>query len=323
MEEKFLKLRQEREEQRQQRAKETVAITAQRQEYESEAEQLEAEVTQRLERGEVDAAQQHVDTLRTLVQDTTNSISLTAHEMARANAILARLQQLIDEKRTASAAPKKFAFSSKLKAKSTAEATTTGHKTTAATPVPPAAGASPPPGGSSATAGFGTIYGPARGADLFIRHAKSAFINDCVDCTVYCQPVAGSVFLSKCVNCRVYVACHQLRLKDCAGLDLYVWCASTPIIETCDTVRFGPYRCWGGLLQSTTADGTAYATHAEWVRVVGEIADTARTEQNYAKVDDFQWVKKSASPHWRVLAPGEEVTSDVVFGPPTPPTSVA
>ncbi|KAG5464157.1 hypothetical protein LSCM1_00337 [Leishmania martiniquensis] len=323
MEEKFLKLRQEREEQRRLRSKETVAITAQRQQFEAEAELLETQVSQLLLEGNLAESQQRIDALRTLVQDTSNSISLTAHEMAKANVILARLQQLVDEKRSSSA-PKKFKFSSRLKSK----------------PTPDAGLATPslPPKGTSNTKevtamadkrvaetvggiiGCGNIYGPFTGTDLFINHSRSVFIKDCVDCAIYCLPIAGSVFLSGCANCRVYVACHQLRLKDCTHLDLYAWCASTPIIEACAAMRFGPYRCWVGLLGSSTEDGKTYATHAEWVRCVGEIEDTARTEQNYIKVDDFQWVKKSASPHWRVLTKEEEQVSSNAFGPATRPS---
>ncbi|AYU83683.1 hypothetical protein, conserved [Leishmania donovani] len=323
MEAKFLKLRQEREEQRRQRSKETGAITLQRQQYEAEAELLEAEVTQLLQEGNVTESQQRIDALRTLVQDTSNSISLTAHEMAKANVILARLQQRVDEKHS-SAAPKKFKFSSRLKAKPTSDAepatpslSLTGisdtNEATATATVPVA-------GTVSSTNGFGNVYGPSTGTDLFISHSRGVFINGCAECAIYCLPIAGSAFLSNCTNCRVYVACHQLRLKGCTNLDLYAWCASTPIIEECDAMRFGPYRCWVGLLSSCTEDGKTYATHAEWVSRVGEIEDTARTEQNYVKVDDFQWVKKSASPHWRVLAREEEKASTTVFGPATLPS---
>ncbi|KAG5490201.1 hypothetical protein JKF63_00320 [Porcisia hertigi] len=322
MEEKFLKLRQEREEQRQQRAKETVAITVQRQQYEAEADLLEAQVTQLLQEGKVVDSQQRIDALRTLVQDTSNSICLTAHEMARANSILARLQQLVDEKRSG-AAPQKFKFSSRLKAKPTSDATCANSSSLQTEESDKnrgiAAAAVPVAGTTRSTSGVGNVYGPSTGTDLFITHSRSAFINDCADCTIYCLPIAGSVFLSNCTNCRAYVACHQLRLKSCVNLDLYVWCASTPIIETCDGMRFGPYRRWAGLLSSSTDDGKRYATHAEWVRNVGEIEDAEGTEQNYVKVDDFQWVKKSASPHWRVLTKEEERVSNTTFGPATQP----
>ncbi|KAG5488728.1 hypothetical protein JIQ42_00343 [Leishmania sp. Namibia] len=324
MEEKFLKLRQEREEQRRQRSKETVDITVQRQQFEAEAELLEAQVSQLLQDGNVAESQQRIDALRALVQDTFNSISLTAHEMAKANVILSRLQQLIDKKRS-SAAPKKFKFSSRLKAKPTSDVELS---TPSVSPsgISDANGESamafvPDTGAVSSASGFGNVYGSYTGTDLFISHSRSVFVKDCVNCTIYCLPIAGSVFLTSCTNCRVYVACHQLRLKSCTNLDLYAWCASTPIIETCDAMRFGPYRCWMGLLRSCTEDGRAFATHAEWVRSVGEIEDTARTEQNYVKVDDFQWVKKSASPHWRVLTREEEKVSTTVFGPATRPSS--
>ncbi|KPI84907.1 hypothetical protein ABL78_6032 [Leptomonas seymouri] len=328
MEEKFLKGRQEREEQRLQRSKDGVEITAQRQQYEAEADQLETEVTRLLKEDKVAESQQRIDALRKLVQDTSNSISLTAYDMAKANAILSRLQQLVDEAKRAEAGPKKFRFSSRLKTKTgsrpaasspttSAEfgnASATGISTEATEAFAPHTSVC-----SGLTVGFGNSYGPSSGTDLFIASSKGVFINNCTGCSIFCLPIAGSVFISGCANCRVYVACHQLRLKDCRDTDIFVWCASTPIIETCTNMRFGPYKCWKGLLSSTAGDGATYATHAEWVRCVGEIADTEHTERSYANVDDFQWVRKTASPHWRVMKAEEETHSSTVFGPAMPP----
>lgn len=340
-----MKNRQEREEQRQQRTKEGVEATAQRQQYEAEAEQLETAVTQLLKENNVAESQQRIDALRKLVQDTANSISLTAHDMAKANAILARLQQLVDDARATQAGAKKFKFSSRLKTKvnggsnnisesgatttktadgsstdlAEAPASATSNGAAATTSAVATANATSAVHGSSSP-GFGNVYGPSSDTSLFIADSKGVFINGCTNCHIYCLPIAGSVFLSRCVNCHVYVACHQLRLKDCRDTDIFVWCASTPIIESCSEMRFGPYRCWAGLLSSTAAStGATYATVAEWVRCVGEIADTAHTEDNYASVEDFQWVRKTASPNWRVMTEAEQTHDSTLFGPATPP----
>lgn len=331
MEEKFLKGRQEREGQRLQRSKEDDDITVLRQQYESEVDNLESEVTQLLASNKVAESQERIDALRRLVQDAAHSIALTAHDMAKANALLARLQQLVDDAQSTTAGTKKFKFSSRLKSKTApanndknvSSSTTTEVRCDAlpaAAKTLEVAGAGGR-GGSSSSAGFGNSYGPCSHSDLFIAHSKGVFISGCTDCAIYCVPVAGSIFLSNCVNCRVYVACHQLRLKDCRDTDIFVWCASTPIIESCDGMRFGPYTCWEGLLNSAAPNGLHYATHAEWVRQVGEIADTAQTEQNYTAVDDFQWVRKTASPHWRVMAEAEQQRNTTAFGPATPPNS--
>lgn len=333
MEEKFLKGRQEREEQRLQRTKEGVEITVQRQQYEAEAEQLETEVTRLLNDNNVAESQVRIDALRKLVQDTSNSIALTAHDMAKANAILAHLQQLVDEAKTVHAGPKKFRFSSRLKTKTANESTAVSPAATSAdaqctrvvsAEAQAAAGtAAPVSARGSSTTGFGNSYGPSSGADVFIADSKGAFINSCVNCAIFCLPIAGSVFLSDCAHCRVYVACQQLRMKDCHDMDIFVWCASTPVIESCDGVRFGPYTCWDGLLHSTASNGATYATHAEWVRCVGEMADTAHTAHNYTNVEDFQWVRKTVSPHWRVMMGAEETRNSTIFGPATPPNKVA
>lgn len=324
MEEKFLKSRQEREEQRQQRTKEGVEVTAQRLQYEAEAEQLESEVAQLLKENNVAESQQRIDALRRLVQDTANSISLTAHDMAKANAILAHLQQLVDEAKATQAGPKKFKFSSRLKTKASSGPSPASTAAMEVESAPANATAAAATAQGSSSVGAGNSYGPASGTDLFIADSKGVFINGCANCRIFCLPIAGSVFLSNCANCRVYVACHQLRLKDCRDTDLFVWCASTPIIESCDGMRFGPYSCWDGLLMSTAvSSGATHATVAEWVRCVGEITDTTSTERNYANVDDFQWVRKTPSPHWRVMTAAEETHETVPFGPATPPNKAA
>jgi tubulin-specific chaperone C len=332
MEERFLKGRQEREEQRQQRSKEGEAASTLRMQYEAEAEQLEAEVAQLLTGGNISGSQQRIDALRKLVQDTSNSIVLTAHDMAKANAILARLQQQVDDAKGAQAGLKKFKFSSRLKTKaasgpgpsSKSPTTASEAESTPASSAKPVNAAAPSAAArGSSGASFGNTYGPSSGTDLFIADSKGVFINGCMNCRVFCLPIAGSVFLSNCANCCVYVACQQLRLKDCRDTDLFVWCASTPIIESCSRMRFGPYSCWDGLLNSAASNGATHATHAEWVRCVGEISATAQTEHNYENVDDFQWVRKTASPHWRVMTEAEQTHSSTPFGPATPPNSAA
>lgn len=328
MEDKFLKGRQEREEQRCQRSKEGFDITELRQQYEAEAEQLEVEVKHLLAEQKVAESQERIDALRTLVQDTSNTIALTAHDMAKSNAILARLQQLVDDAKKTNAGARKFKFSSRLKAKplggaTVSSPTSSAEKADASTVSTKLSAATTTCTRGSSTTGAGNSYGPSEGTNLFIASSKGVFVSGCTDCSIFCLPVAGSVFLSNCARCRVYVACHQLRLKDCHDTDIFVWCSSTPIIESCTGMRFGAYTCWDGLVQSRSQDGATYATHAEWVCQVGEIVDTAHTEHNYATVDDFQWVRKTASPHWRVMTEAEAMHNGTVFGPATPPNNAA
>lgn len=305
MEEKFLKSRQEREEERVGKSCHASELTVLRKQFDEQSSALRQAVEDNLGEGKVEEAQTLANHFRALVRDAVNNESLTAYDMARANATLSRLQQSIDGRKSGkSTAIKKFRFSRARPTSAVADLP----PMISATSLAAATTHSPPEASNS----FDTIYGPASNTTIFIDHSKAVFVKDCTDCTLLAVPIAGSVFISGCCDCAIYVACHQLRMKDCHRVDVYVWCASTPIIESCDGMRFGPYEQWTGLLRSTVAS-CSFSTHREWAAAVGDIHDAARTAETYRSVDDFQWLKKSASPHWRVLAPSERQGCDTVF----------
>ncbi|CAD2212827.1 Tubulin binding cofactor C, putative [Angomonas deanei] len=317
-EEKFLKARQEREESRLQAVaeREISETGAQRQQFEEQLTVLEAAVEQQARSGALEEAEEQLGTLRRLVQDTSHSTPLTAFEMSKANRMLARLEQLLLQERrqknaasTSEGAPgKKFKFSSKAKAKVEEKAPTT------------TAGLVTAPDSSVAPIGS-KVYGQQTGGHLFIAPSRAVFIRDCTNTTIYCAPTAGSAFFTNLTDCTVYVCCHQLRLNRCRGVSLYVWCSSTPIIEYSEGVGFGPYSCWRGLTQSTI-DGQQHATSEEWATTVGEQTNMERVRLSYTVVDDFQWLKKTASPHWRVMEESEWAYSEEVFGEPAVPVVV-
>lgn len=333
MEEKFLKAREERETHRLGRAKEVSEVAAQRQLFDEQAGALERAAEAQLAASNRAGAQSALSELRALVLDASNSVSLTGHDMARANGTLARLQLAVDGSPAtavaavaeaeavgggegapaspASPAGRKFKFSKKVKE---------AH--------PPAAGgqaagdADPSHAATAAAGSHGATYGPAEDTAVFVPPSRAAFIQDCRGCTVLAVPIAGSVFVSNCRDCSIYVCCHQLRMKDCHNMAVYVWCASTPIIENCDGMRFGPYTRWTGLLRSSVAvppsgELVSFPTHEEWVRTVGDIADLDRTRLSYEAVDDFQWLRKTASPNWRAMTEEEAAEETTPFPPAT------
>ncbi|RNF24875.1 tubulin-specific chaperone C [Trypanosoma conorhini] len=311
MEERFLRTRAEREEARQQKAAVPSPVAVDKLEFERQAKDFEREVAQLLGDGDARAAQERVNRFKRLVQEATSNAALTSHEMARSNATLARLQGLIDAKRDTAGRAKAFKFSAQPKSGG-AEAVV-GERQAASS-----ASASSLRRGHEEQSRAGNVYGYAQGRTLCVGPAKAVFLRECEGCEVLLLPVPGSVFISDCARCKVYVACHQLRLKNCTDVDVYVWCASTPIIECCSGMRFGPYSCWTGLLQSRV-EGHAYATHEEWVGGLGEQRVEERTKNAYQTVDDFQWLKKTPSPHWSVLPPETWETSSRRFVQGEPP----
>ncbi|CCW65640.1 unnamed protein product [Phytomonas sp. EM1] len=321
MEEKFLKARQERMENNANRSRDTSELAQLRQQFNDEFTKKEREVDYRINQGSLEDAQQILNQMRALVQDASNSISLTAYDMSKANAILSRLQQALDGRRGLASECRKFRFSqisksSKVEAENKNDASQSKSK-------PPDTVKTVVSCDTTATMTVNTnqtVYGHAKDTTLFVPHGKAAFIKDCVGCTILALPIAGSVFVSDCSNCTLYVACHQLRLKDCHEVDVYVCCASIPIIERCDGMRFGPYYCWSGLLRSAMDDGRTYDSHIEWVHEVGEIQNSERMESSFKGVNDFQWLKRLPSPHWRVLDVKEMKEVATVFQAPVSQT---
>nr|CCC95523.1 unnamed protein product [Trypanosoma congolense IL3000] len=290
MEEKFLRTRAERTEARQQRGSDSAGSALERQQFEDQSKAFEQDIVQCLGDGDGASAQERLNAFKIVVQEATSSNVLTAYDMAKSNSTLSRLQALIDAKRSDPQASKSFKFSFTPKSR---------NPCTAAEAVATSQRAAESDGDTTRSTGS-TIT--TRGKTLFITPSKAVFLRACEDCVIMIPPVAGSVFVSDCSKCKIYVACHQLRLKCCTELDVYVSCASTPIIECCSGMRFGPYSCWTGILKSRIA-GQQYATHEEWIRRLGEIDDPQRAEEAYETVDDFQWIKKTPSPNWCVLTP--------------------
>lgn len=85
--------------------------------------------------------------------------------------------------------------------------------------------------------------------------------------------------------------------------NIYLFCASHPIIEDCTGLGFT------SLPASFPSGG-----------VVGKDGQAAEVVNRFAEVDDFKWLKAEASPNWRVLREDElvdeSVWRDVVPGKP-------
>jgi len=100
--------------------------------------------------------------------------------------------------------------------------------------------------------------------------------------------VAGPVHITALKNTVVVVAARQVRIHECKNVDVYLHCASHPIIEDCSGMRFAPIPEFH-MLKS----------------------DTEAPTNQWDQVDDFKWLKAEASPNWSVLPRGERVEEDV------------
>ncbi|KAI8916867.1 tubulin binding cofactor C-domain-containing protein [Entophlyctis helioformis] len=103
-------------------------------------------------------------------------------------------------------------------------------------------------------------------------------------------PIRGSILVQQCTKSLIAVACRQCRVHESRDLVLHLFVPSHPIIEDCDGVRFAPYDPASG-----PRDWTARL----------QMAGLDPTRNQFDQVEDFNWLKQQASPHWRVMRPGE------------------
>ncbi|KAI0412069.1 tubulin binding cofactor C-domain-containing protein [Xylaria grammica] len=99
--------------------------------------------------------------------------------------------------------------------------------------------------------------------------------------------VAGPAHITGIEDSIVVVAARQVRMHDCKNVQVYLHCTSHPIIEDCSRMAFAPLP-------------TFYANEST----------TTETNQ-WDKVDDFKWLKDTASPNWSILTEESRVLDDV------------
>ncbi|RYP89558.1 hypothetical protein DL770_004331 [Monosporascus sp. CRB-9-2] len=135
-----------------------------------------------------------------------------------------------------------------------------------------------------------TVKGGRPFAGLALRNVRrSLVVAGRVDGPAHVTGVEGSV---------VVVAARQVRMHDCHDVDVYLHCASHPIIEDCSGVRFAPIPA-------------AYLPE-----------ELNKAPNQWDQVDDFKWLKSDPSPNWSVLPEGERISDarwrDAFGGDPSP-----
>nr|CAD7430881.1 unnamed protein product [Timema monikensis] len=75
-----------------------------------------------------------------------------------------------------------------------------------------------------------------------LDHINSVNMDNCTNCTVVFSAVRGSVFLRECKECVCLTACGQLRTRDCWKMNVFLLCATQPIIESSTSIHMGCYQ---------------------------------------------------------------------------------
>ncbi|KAI1402462.1 TBCC-domain-containing protein [Hypoxylon fuscum] len=99
--------------------------------------------------------------------------------------------------------------------------------------------------------------------------------------------VAGPVHMTGLQNSIVVVAARQVRIHECQNVDIYLHCASHPIIEDCSGMRFAPLP-------------ELYANKLE-----------VKSENQWDQVDDFKWLKSEPSPNWSILPDEKRILAEI------------
>lgn len=240
--------------------------------------------------------------LQDVIKCASDVLKLPPHELRTANRLLSSLIGKIEgQRKELRGGPKGFKFSSRVKLVGKPTRFIEDDHENAAGP------SSSTQAADAATAKEDeNIISNRHDATLYITSRKAIFVRHCKNCTVLMLPVAGSVFLEHLEDCIVYTSSHQLRMKNCKRVQIYTCCRSTPIIEACREVQFGPYSAWTGLLQSEVPPslaGSSLSTVEDWVSQVGDIQNfEIHARDSYKKIDDFDWLRQQQSPHWCVLS---------------------
>ncbi|KAB0338923.1 hypothetical protein FD755_025108 [Muntiacus reevesi] len=73
-------------------------------------------------------------------------------------------------------------------------------------------------------------------------HSATVTIDDCTNCVIFLGPVKGSVFFRNCRDCKCALACQQFRVRDCRKLEVFLCCATQPIIESSTNIKFSCFQ---------------------------------------------------------------------------------
>ncbi|EHK23533.1 uncharacterized protein TRIVIDRAFT_82412 [Trichoderma virens Gv29-8] len=106
-------------------------------------------------------------------------------------------------------------------------------------------------------------------------------------CLIVAGRVNGPIHINDVSNSTLVVIARQVRIHDCKNVNIYLHCASHPIIEDCSGMRFAPLP-------------SCYLTEAD-----------KSTENQWDQVDDFKWLKTTQSPNWTTLSEAQRLDDEV------------
>ncbi|GFS32440.1 protein XRP2 [Nephila pilipes] len=122
-------------------------------------------------------------------------------------------------------------------------------------------------------------------------HINTITVDDCNGCNIFIGPTKGSVFLRDCSECRFLIVCQQFRARDCKVVDTFLCCATQPIIESCNDIRFGCFCYNYGPLEDQFKNACLSIFNNNWSNI--HDFTPAEGERNWsllpkdARIEDF------------------------------------
>jgi len=109
-------------------------------------------------------------------------------------------------------------------------------------------------------------------------------------CHVYAGCVNGSTFVNDLNECELRFQSHQTRIHNSYNVKFYVTARSSPIIEDCFGLTFGPFWREG---EATDHNGDGKPEHASFTYDgIVDHTNVLECHKNlYDKVLDFKWHK--------------------------------
>ncbi|KAI8093284.1 tubulin binding cofactor C-domain-containing protein [Halteromyces radiatus] len=101
-------------------------------------------------------------------------------------------------------------------------------------------------------------------------HISAVHIKQLKECIIVCGKVEGSILMYGLEDSILVVDCHQFRMHDAHNVDVLLHVSSRPIMEDSNDIRVG---------DKEQKSSTNY----------------------FDQMDDFNWLKQHASPHWKVM----------------------
>ncbi|KAF1362434.1 TBCC-domain-containing protein [Lizonia empirigonia] len=118
-------------------------------------------------------------------------------------------------------------------------------------------------------------------APTTVSPLSALYLKNIQKSVVICGTVAGATHITDVQDTKILAGTRQFRMHGARNVDVYLYCASRPIIEDCEGVRFAPLP-------------DAYITD-----------DMRQMKNQWDQIDDFKWLKAEKSPNWSIL-PEEE-----------------